>query len=70
MSLSKKADAALANLAMMGSWGVYADDIVACAELIKAGYAHADDDYNGPRMYLTDKGRSAAKRRGHAGAFV
>lgn len=52
----------LKTIKMYGSWGVYADAIVECAELIRGGYARAEPDYEGPRMFITDKGERYAKR--------
>lgn len=64
MALSEDAQAILKTVVEYGSWGVYATGIVACAELIKAGYAIADDDYEGPRLLRTEKGLRAGLKRG------
>jgi len=47
----------LKNVVEFGSWGVYADEIPECGDLIRRGYVCAESDYEGPRMYPTDAGR-------------
>lgn len=63
MALSKEAETLLKAVCEMGGWGVLADNIIAAADLLRAGYVRADDDYEGPRLYYTDKGLKAANRR-------
>ena len=63
MALSTEADSLLATVAEMTSWGCYADSIPAAGELVTAGYIRAEDDYEGPRLIITDKGMKAALRR-------
>lgn len=42
---------------------VGADDLIAAGWLIEAGYARAEDDYEGPRIWLTNSGRKEAAKK-------
>jgi hypothetical protein len=42
---------------------VVADDLIAAGWLIEAGYAQAEDDYEGPRIWLTASGKKEAIKR-------
>jgi len=63
MALSECALELLRDTTVLGGYGVHAELICPAAELVNAGYARAEDDYEGPRLYITDKGRRAAIRR-------
>jgi hypothetical protein len=47
----------LRNVVEMGSWGVYAEEIPECGDLIRWGLVKAEGDYEGPRMYPTEAGK-------------
>jgi len=46
-----------------GGLTVLADDLIAAGWLIEAGYARAEDDYEGPRIWLTPAGRKEANKK-------
>ena len=56
-SLNRNAKGLLKIIVEHGSYGVYADNIPEAAILITTGYATAEDDYEGPRLYPTKKGK-------------
>jgi hypothetical protein len=60
VKLSPEAKVLLAALIKYGDCHVYADTIPRAAELINAGLAKAEDDYEGPQLVLTETGRKAA----------
>lgn len=43
------------DISQSGPRTVCADDLPIAGWLIEAGYARAEDDYEGPRLYLTPK---------------
>ena len=49
----------LLTIKELGSYGVYAENIVQAGMAVEGGYARAEDDYEGPRLYLTDEGKRA-----------
>lgn len=57
--LTEGEKALLKTLQDMESWGVYADGIVEAGSLVQRGYATCDDDYEGPRLFITEAGRKA-----------
>ena len=42
---------------------VLADDLIAAGWLIEAGYAKAEDDYEGPRITLTKAGQKLLEKK-------
>jgi len=42
---------------------VAAADLIQAGAAIEGGYAWAEDDYEGPRMYLTEAGEKALRLR-------
>lgn len=49
----------LQTLKDYGSFGVYADNLIEAGMAIEAGYARAENDYEGPRLFLTEAGEKA-----------
>lgn len=40
-----------------GSFGVFADNLIEAGMAVEAGYARAENDYEGPRLFLTEAGK-------------
>ncbi len=63
MRLSNPATEILITCGTISGWHLRADNIVFVAELLKAGLVGATDDYEGPRIYITDSGRKYLLRK-------
>lgn len=63
MKVTEKALALLQKVVALEGWYVCADNIVEAGVLVGAGYARCYDDYEGPRLALTDAGIAYALRR-------
>lgn len=46
-----------------GSFGVYADNLIEAGMAVEAGYARAENDYEGPRLFLTEAGAKAVAKK-------
>ena len=54
----------LKQIESLGGYGVYASNLVQAGMAVEAGYARVEDDYEGPRLYLTEHGKKAVARAG------
>ena len=46
-----------------GSFGVFADNLIEAGMAVEAGYARAENDYEGPRLFLTEAGKKAIAKK-------
>lgn len=60
----------LTDAVQVGSWHVTADTLTPIGWLIQKGYLIAEDDYEGPRLFPTNKGKRYVARQAKAVAHA